>query len=158
MCLKCRLLLPVEGRGQAYVDRNCCYNGIGIDALPAQGRDDKFPGVSWPDRPMGQACQPIAIGRSRQGEVARRITKICDERMVGEQQLHPMALHPFASAVNEPHLGEALLRCCFQVGIDYRQDVSRLEDVQIDHIFDFDNRNVIIIGWVAHGPSLDDAW
>ena len=58
--------------------------------------------------------------------------------MLAKQPLHGGALHALAAAMDETHFMKARVACGTQVFLDYRNDISGRETVEVDRIFDWD--------------------
>jgi hypothetical protein len=63
-------------------------------------------------------------------------------------------LHPAAAAVDEPHLGESLFDTRVEVRLDHRQDVPRLESVQVDLLGDGELDGPLGIGILELGAVV----
>lgn len=73
--------------------------------------------------------------------------------MLPEQRLNSRTLHALAAPVNEPHLGEALLERGFEIVFHHVQHVARLKAVQVDRVFDLENRDRLGVVFVRHAVN-----
>ncbi len=73
------------------------------------------------------------------------VKKLQHERMTFQGLLNDAALHPFPTAVDEPHLMDAGGMGLVQILFDDRWDVARREGVKIEVFFNRNPKRVLIL-------------
>lgn len=84
----------------------------------------------------------------------RIVEKLQHEGVPFEGLLHDPALHPRATAMNQPHLAQSFRMRLVEVLFDDRGDVARREGVEVELAFDGDPQRVLIL----HCYGVEACW
>lgn len=71
-----------------------------------------------------------------------------------EHLAHAVTLEARSAAMDQPHFAQSLLYRGVDVFLDDRRNVARLKAMKIEHVFDLDDRNAIVVGTGGSGHGI----